>query len=287
MMSSSTTWNDLIYPGNADDFFARQSFPAFNPDATGYSRDNARWLMELCRLVYRHDIEETDHPPQPTRNSFLTNAGFRQRKFVFSNVSNTQAMLLESTMHTPYAVLVFRGTEQNSGDLKTDIKVWKNFFTALKATLPLLNRNQVLVHQGFKEALDSPTQNQTSVWDEILTELLQLDCPVFYTGHSLGAALATLAAVRHAPQAVYTFGSPRVGNLAFANTLINVPIYRVVDNKDIVTTLPPDEFGFVHTGEEQRLISPQSNSMFGWLKYFDAPPTRLADHAPINYVDRI
>jgi len=82
MMSLSTTWNDLIYPGNADDFFARQSFPAFCPDATGYSRDNARWLMELCRLVYRHDIEETDHPPQPTRNSFLTNAGFRQRKFV-------------------------------------------------------------------------------------------------------------------------------------------------------------------------------------------------------------
>lgn len=98
------------------------------------------------------------------------------------------------------------------------------------------------MHEGFKETLDS-------VWDDISAELAMLQCPVFYTEHSLGATLATLAAARRAPATVYTFGSPRVGNLAFAHSLANIPLYRIVDGEDIVTALPPEEFGFVHVGE--------------------------------------
>ena len=62
---------------------------------------------------------------------------------------------------------------------------------------------------------------------------------IWMTGHSLGAALATLAADRYGNvQGVYTFGSPRVGDGAFKKNF-EVEAYRIVNNKDIVTRVPP------------------------------------------------
>ena len=37
-------------PGAANDFFTRREMPPFEVDATGFSRANALWLMELSRL---------------------------------------------------------------------------------------------------------------------------------------------------------------------------------------------------------------------------------------------
>ncbi|KAL5728433.1 hypothetical protein ACHQM5_001518 [Ranunculus cassubicifolius] len=67
------------------------------------------------------------------------------------------------------------------------------------------------------------------------------------TGHSLGAALAVLAAdelstceTRMPPIAVYSFGGPRVGNRGFANRITNngVKVLRVVNSQDVVTRVP-------------------------------------------------
>lgn len=274
----TTTWDDLLLPGNAADFFARQSFPSFELNATGYNRGNARWLMELSRLVYRHDREEDNPPPQPARTRFLANAGYTQRKFFRSDDTDTQAMLVESTRPTPHTILVFRGTEQNSGDLATDLDIWQNFLHGLAAASSMADTNSAYVHEGFKQALNS-------VWDEIAAELSGLgNVPLFYTGHSLGAALATLAATRHAPKAIYTFGSPRVGNQAFARTLAGIPIYRVVDDEDIVATQPPDWLGFVHVGVTHLLKEAPEDVL---LSHLSVPPKSLADHAPVNYLDRI
>ena len=263
----TTTWDDLLHPGDATDFFSRRTFPPFDPDASGYSQGNALWLAELCRLVYRHDKEENTPPPQPTRTSFLASAGFTQRQFFLSQKTNTQAMLAEFGGASPFAVLAFRGTEQTLRDLITD----------LKTGMPPFGKTEIAVHKGFREALDS-------VWDEINDVLAQLTCPVYYTGHSLGAALATLAAARRRPKAVYTFGSPRVGNQAFVDALANVPLYRIVDDTDVVTTVPPEFIGFRHAGEEHRLPGPQADFS---LRNLLNPPKFLADHAPINYVLRI
>ena len=110
-MSAVTTWDDLLQPGKATDFFARREFPPFDPEAKSvYSRVNALWLAELSRLVYRHDIEEEDPPPQPTRASFLESAGLRQSRFFIS--TNARAILVESVTAPLFAVLVFRGTER-------------------------------------------------------------------------------------------------------------------------------------------------------------------------------
>ncbi|MDD5389619.1 MAG: lipase family protein [Gallionellaceae bacterium] len=266
-MQTDTSWQDLLHPGDATDFFLRRPFPVFDPTTPAYSPINALWLAELSRLVYRHDAEEDVPPPLPTRTHFLEHAGFTQRQFFHSKETGTQAMLVESGGTLPFTVLVFRGTEQSVKDYLTDLE-----FGELS-----LDRNKKEVHAGFMEALDS-------VWRDMAAAIARLNSPIFYTGHSMGAALATLAAARHAPSAVYTFGSPRVGNQAFVASLNNVPIYRIVDDEDIVTTVPSESLGFRHVGTELRLSSHGQalslNRVFG-------PPKPLADHAPINYVDRI
>jgi len=272
-MEPTTTWQDLLHPGEATDFFSRGAFRPFDPQAGAYNAGNALWLAELCRLVYRHDVEEQSPPPQPTRASFLAKAGLRQRCFFNSRKTDTQAILVEPAGPSTFAVLAFRGTEQQLEDFISDLKVGR----------PPLGGTAIDVHEGFKEAIES-------VWPQVDAELSNLTCPLFYTGHSLGAALATLAAARRAPRAVYTFGSPLVGNEAFVASLRNVPVYRVVDESDAVTVVPPELLGYRHVGELQRLTAPRlqfSLNPFAWFRRLTGPPKPLADHAPINYVDRL
>jgi pimeloyl-ACP methyl ester carboxylesterase len=266
-----TSWRNLLFPGDAKDFFTRRPLPPFNPLTHAYSRANARWLAELSRVVYRHDAEEEERPPRPTQTRFLERAGCSGRRFFLSRETDTQAMLVEFASAAPFAVLVFRGTEQNIKDYVTDL------------TVGLLGASdgKVETHQGFRAALDS-------VWHEIEPALEQLRCPVFYTGHSLGGALATLAAVRRPPTALYTFGSPRVGDDDFAASLGHLAdrIHRVVHGDDIVTTLPPEAMGFRHVGNALTLDAPTRSGWFHWLLARFRPPKPLADHAPVNYVDK-
>jgi hypothetical protein len=83
---------------------------------------------------------------------------------------------------------------------------------------------------------------------------------IYITGHSLGAGVATVFAARllasRTPYklALYTFGSPRVGNDEFARALnqqfagASSPIVRYHHDGDPVPTLPPAIFGFTHVG---------------------------------------
>jgi triacylglycerol lipase len=273
-MPEVTTWKDLLRPGDATSFFDRDPLPPFDSNLRAYSAGNAWWLAELSRLIYRHDIEEPPTPPGPARSSFLTKVGLRQLAFFNSERAGTQAFLVRSTGSAQFAALVFRGTEEDVRDTLHDLE-----------TLPIrVASNDVRVHEGFESALDA-------VWPAILRELEKLDCPFFYSGHSLGAALATLAASRCSPHAAYVFGSPRVGNELFAAKLESVALYRVVDDADVVTVLPPEAFGFRHAGELHR-IGPQPEAPVGfdplmWFRRLVGPPKPFADHAPINYVDRL
>jgi hypothetical protein len=80
-MPPGVTVRDLLFPGLATDFFGRQSFPDFDPTLTGFQPVHAQWLAELSRLVYRHDREEKNPPPSPTRRQYLEDAGLRQVQF--------------------------------------------------------------------------------------------------------------------------------------------------------------------------------------------------------------
>jgi len=257
-----TTWADVFEPGRASSFFQRDPLPRFEPDSVAWSAANAWWLAELSRLIYRHDVEEGETASRP-RSLFLRDAGLRQVEFFDARRTSTQAYLVMGD-DARFAVLAFRGTERGVRDLLTDLKLYPR----------RRHGGGGLVHRGFDQALES-------VWPGVEAALSRIPCPVFYTGHSLGAALATLAAARRAPAALYTFGSPRVGDRAFIESLRHVPAFRVVDDIDGVTRMPPRILGFEHLGEERRLLAPANrrSSPLG-------PPKLLADHAPINYVRR-
>ena len=262
-----TSWSDLLRPGDATDFFTRVSpWPAFDPTAAAFSEANALWLMELSRLVYRHDVEEESPPPQPTRASFLQRAGLRQQAFFLDAASDTQAMIVEA-IDRSYAVLVFRGTE--------DVR---DFIQDLKAASEPVHGRGARVHDGFEECF-------ASVWPAIDAALKTGAQPVFYTGHSLGAALATRAALERPPRALYTFGSPRVGNTAFVSAVNAATVaFRIVDDRDLVTKVPLESMGYAHAG----VRVPLSASWTSWLAVPPfQPPKRLADHAPVNYIDRM
>ena len=48
---------------------------------------------------------------------------------------------------------------------------------------------------------------------------------------------------------IYTYGSPRIGNRRYVNH-VPVPLYRWVQNNDVVTRVPPSWLGFRHAGQE-------------------------------------
>lgn len=104
--------------------------------------------------------------------------------------------------------------------------------------------NKCKAHAGFKKSWD---EAEASVMTAITAA--KAEHPTFKiiaTGHSLGGAMASLAAgaLRAAGTAVdlYTYGAPKSGNdelAAFLGTTDKGASYRVVKSQDPVPTLPP------------------------------------------------
>jgi hypothetical protein len=84
---------------------------------------------------------------------------------------------------------------------------------------------------------------------------------IWFAGHSLGAALATLAArdmsISLRPEQVFTFGSPRCGNPQFA-AAYKVPLKRFVNENDIITHVPLQglftNLKYCHVGHRQLIM---------------------------------
>ncbi len=141
------------------------------------------------------------------------------------DTNGTQAILVDFGDHI---VLSFRGTEATSiKDIKADAKA-----------ISVGCKSGGRIHKGFRDAFDE-------VALDIQTELNKdehCNKPLFITGHSLGGALATIAAKklthRAGISACYTFGSPRVGDEDWVSSM-KTPLYRVVNAADCVTMLPP------------------------------------------------
>lgn len=100
---------------------------------------------------------------------------------------------------------------------------------------------------------DPPPDYRLSISDSILNEIINNDWhrqgyKIYITGHSLGGALAMLAAqhlLSHDSNAyrnllsVCTFAAPRVGNSGFAEWFTDVDVVRYVNSEDIVPNIPP------------------------------------------------
>ncbi|GAB0134387.1 hypothetical protein EsDP_00002764 [Epichloe bromicola] len=93
---------------------------------------------------------------------------------------------------------------------------------------------------------------------------------VVATGHSLGGAVATLAAAHLRREGyavdVYTYGSPRVGNDKFADWMTGQPggQWRVTHHDDPVPRLPPIFVGYRHISPEYWLSGGRNTRDDDW-----------------------
>lgn len=154
--------------------------------------------------------------------------------------------------------VVFRGTNAHY------FPNWISDLTATELNLDYPGVDHALVHKGFYSAYHLTTLRPRIT--QLVLELRKRKrfARVAVTGHSLGAALATLCSLDLAVNFgvtdldVITFGSPRVGNQVFSEFVVSkVPrSFRVTHWKDIVVHLPPpavayaSRFSYHHVARE-------------------------------------
>ncbi len=185
-------------------------------------------------------------------------------------------------------VIACRGTEAGEwNDLKADINV-------AQALAETVGR----VHRGFKKEVDD-------LWPMLEKKLERNHKNLWFTGHSLGGAMATICAgrclfskINTSPIQIQTFGSPRVGNKRYINHA-KVDYIRWVNNNDIVTRSPPIWMGYRHTGKEIYLDSEGQIKNFTkiqrnkdmWKGFISGLKKNeidlLSDHAITRYIEYI
>jgi len=188
--------------------------------------------METSQLLsFAHVANITYADPKAAKVKFKT-IGYSIVEFF--EIENAQAYLLKDS--SGQHVLSFRGTEVSEpSDVLADLKAGKNIE-------PIGGK----IHVGFKGEINK-------LWPTIEKALANIDS-LYVTGHSLGAAMATIAAGRMQSKvvALVTFGSPKVGNKEYVNCL-TVTHYRVQNNCDSVTKVPFSLMGFAHHGTHKYL----------------------------------
>lgn len=211
------------------------AFKDFKPSATGFELANARALIWFSQLAY-----ETHRAPTIQAVS---------QTWRFSNVVPfiTHKTSLEGSFETcgligerdGAVILAFAGTDPG---------IWQNLTTDF-TPLPRVGSD---IHDGFRQAAAAA---QPEI-DQAVGFARRSGKPLFITGHSLGAALAALAAQAALgaglpPRAVYTFGMPRVGGERFRTSYdasLGALTYRLVHGIDLVARVPPSSIGFHHVG---------------------------------------
>lgn len=143
-------------------------------------------------------------------------------------------------------IVAFRGT-LGLGDPPTSPELldWLQDLLAPPQTVPLEGWAQdILVHTGFWEALES-------LWGPLKQQLAEMGVSskdLYFTGHSKGGPVASLAAYRYfieekKSSKTYTFASPHPGNRNFAAAFKAAGLHqtRWENYLDVVPLLPPDE----------------------------------------------
>jgi hypothetical protein len=203
-------------------------------DAKGDPR-NAMALCVASDLAYL--------PENEAAVAYRENLGLEARLI---SVGNTQVYIATNDDHI---VAAFRGTEA-----PTTIEGLKDWLLTDAANLLIVPEGRLgtdlaaagvgaRFHQGFVKAIGD-------IWEPFVeaieAERKKSDRPIWLTGHSLGGALALLAAwlLRRKfinVHQVYTFGGPMIGNSdvvqAFAREF-PASIFRYVNHPDPVPKLP-------------------------------------------------
>ena len=181
-----SSFDALLHPAKNAAFFQ-----GWDPNVD--NRDHDLLCAEMSRLAYA--------APDVVQSS-LAQIGFDSVELIGGEDTNDREELLGTqgfVARSPrfgLTVVAFRGTESDKfEDLIADGK-------SLQKEWP--QHAGCLVHAGFADCWDC-------VSDRVAHLLASREGTLPMTGHSLGAALATLAAIEAKPDALVTFGSPLVG----------------------------------------------------------------------------
>ena len=133
-------------------------------------------------------------------------------------------------------VVAFRGSV-NIANWVTNLNFFKKPYPGVSGAM---------VHEGFYDAYQAVSPKVISTVNTLLGQ--HTSASIVITGHSLGAALATIAAIDIKKQVsisaskitFYSFGSPRTGNQAFTDYIFglypNGAYQRVTHYNDVVPT---------------------------------------------------
>ncbi len=291
------TPDNLFYPPKKGDYVYFES-PRYTAGASVLV--DAAWAADAAMLAYaRYGSTRMNSDEYSV---ILSRAGFTTINTIgdcfVDNACTARGFFAANDV---YALLAFRGTEKgNDYDLVAD------------ADAVMVADDGARVDQGFRRYLHT-------VWWRVaeLVRAYRQNHPrqdICVTGHSLGAALASLAFtyLRDPATSLYTFGCPRVGDPAFCARIMDAAqaqrCYRIVDNQDLVTHVPLDtvQFPYQHPNVTVLWINPDGKLITNppqppddwkafarlglgtleghWLNFLPAPlPRPLADHSPVRY----
>eukprot|EP00742_Colponemidia_sp_Colp-10_P017845 GILJ01020563.1.p1 GENE.GILJ01020563.1~~GILJ01020563.1.p1 ORF type:complete len:258 (-),score=34.42 GILJ01020563.1:53-763(-) len=146
-------------------------------------------------------------------------------------------------------VVAIRGSE--------NIQNWIDDFTFDQVPYPPCG-GSCMVHQGFFEVYTALAVNMLPAVKAAL--LRHPGAPLFITGHSLGAAVSTLATLdleyntQDRYVTLYNFGEPRIGDANFSQYAVShLPQksqYRVTHHMDPVPHVPLMEWNYLHVPHE-------------------------------------
>jgi len=181
-------------------------------------------FAELSKLVYSSDLEHVKNRANELRFSSVE----------YYSSDGAQAYRFCNNVDT---VIVCRGTEPTCmNDIRADLRAY-----------PVRSETISRVHWGFKNEVDD-------IWPRV-REDIKKDSVLWFAGHSLGGAMATIMASRcyhdkelADPIEIYTYGSPRVGWSKYVDSLGSMKHYRWVNNNDIVVCIPFWIMGYRHHG---------------------------------------
>ncbi|MGK7957083.1 MAG: lipase family protein [Crocosphaera sp.] len=209
----------------------------FNSQTTRYSSWNAYYLGQAASLVYKESSiiqKKTKIQWQMPKYKFIQDLNKDDDR-----ITGTECFIAGDDNKI---VVSFRGTQV---DQKDDILTNIN--------LELVDGPLGKVHEGFLRGVDS-------VWEELLETIKEFQDQgqsLWFTGHSLGGALAHITVAKLIDEldkpvyGLYTFGQPRVGNRTFArnfNIEFKPRCFRFVNNNDVVTRIPLRSMFYRHAG---------------------------------------
>ena len=253
-----------------------------------YNRDMSKWMIQSCKLAVQQYKTGRSNPKydgaltllpdyNANFNSYTQLASFRIEEELVENywrlrdavLSEDEDGMMHKTLHDAESkireivqrivqrrhraplfigfviasdkgnIIAFRGTQ-------TQIEWWRNLQATQKEYLdPITGTQYGRVHQGYLKVM------RDQIGSKLINTVRQLNptIPCYITGHSLGGAIATMAAMEIAlsiPEIreqiqLYTYAAPRVGDRTFAqaHSQLIPNSYRIVNLSDSVPLVPP------------------------------------------------